>query len=81
MDRDEGTGGLSLLLFTSDGCQREEMRRGGDGATTTFDGADLFLSPKVGTGGLAGGGAMMLEGKRSERDGWCRPKSRSEYTT
>lgn len=67
-----------------EGCHFEEIRRGGDGAKTTLDGALLFLSPKVGTGGFDGGDmalGLLLIGERSDRDGWCRPKSRSEYTT
>lgn len=44
-----------------DGCHLDDMRRGGDGARDTLEGADLFRSPKVGTGGLAGGDMALGE--------------------
>lgn len=61
VDREEGTGGRSfIIVFMRDGCHLEEMRRGGEGATVTLEGADLFLSPNVGTGGLDGGGMIWM---------------------
>lgn len=61
VDRAEGTGGRSLLAFMRDGCHLDEMRRGGDGAMITLEGADLFLSPNVGTGGLDGGAMVWVK--------------------